>query len=290
MSSEAEETSTTATIRVACPDRKGLVAALTRLLYEHGASILDAQQHADPVDAMFFQRIHFDHAELDVSRESLEDLFRIECARFDMKWQLSYDDRPKRVALFVSTAAHCLYDLLIRQRQDELHGAITVVLSNHEKLAPIAQQFDIPFHSFAITADRKAEQERAQTALLENEGIDLVVLARYMQILTPEFVERWSGRVINIHHSFLPAFIGARPYHQAYRRGVKLIGATAHYTTSDLDEGPIIAQDVVTVSHRDTVADLIRKGRDVERTVLAVAVRNHLEDRIIIHGGRTIVL
>jgi formyltetrahydrofolate deformylase len=283
------ERPTTATLLVSCPDRKGLVAALAQLLYDHGANILQAQQHTDPGEKMFFQRIHFDLRELDISREELEDLLRIECGRFEMRWRIAYSDRTKRVAIFVSRFQHCLYDLLIRHRLGELRCEIPLVISNHSDLEPVAEQFGIPFHVFQITSETKVEQERAQLALLERARIDLIVLARYMQILSPLFLEGYPERIINIHHSFLPAFSGARPYHQAWDRGVKLIGATAHVATEELDEGPILAQDVEPCSHRDSVQDLVRKGRDIERVVLARAVRSHLEDRILVHGRRSIV-
>ncbi len=278
-----------ATLLVACPDRKGLVAALARLLYEHGANILSAQQHADRPSSMFFQRIHFDTTELDIARGALEDLLRIECGRFGMRWRIAYSDRPKRMAIFVSRFEHCLYDLLIRHRLGELACEIPLVISNHPELASVAAQFGVPYHAIPVRAETKRAQEEQAQRLLEAERVDLIVLARYMQVLSDAFVARWPERIINIHHGFLPAFSGARPYHQALERGVKLIGATAHYATSELDEGPIIAQDVEPCSHRDTVEDLVRKGRDVERVVLARAVRGHLEDRILVHGRRTIV-
>jgi formyltetrahydrofolate deformylase len=279
----------TATLLVSCPDRKGLVAALAKLLAEHGANILQAQQHTDSQDRMFFQRIHFETAELDIGRDELEALLRIECGRYDMEWQISYGDRLKRVAIFVSKFEHCLYDLLLRHRLGELRCEIPLVISNHPDLEAVATQFGVRYHVVPITEETKRAQEAKEVALLESERIDLIVLARYMQILSDEFAEKFPRRIINIHHSFLPAFMGARPYHQAYARGVKLIGATAHYATPELDEGPIIAQDVVPASHRDTVEDLVRKGRDVERTALAQAVRCHLEDRILVQGQRTIV-
>jgi formyltetrahydrofolate deformylase len=278
-----------ATLRVSCPDRKGLVAALAQLLADHGANILAAQQYTDPVASMFFERIRFDTEELDISREALEDLLRIECGRFDMSWKLSWSDHAKRIAIFVSRAEHCLYDLLLRHRLGELPCEIAMVLSNHPDLEEVATQFGVPYHVFSITKETKREQEDREMALLEEQRVDLAVLARYMQILSGEFIARFPERIINIHHSSLPAFMGARPYHQAHERGVKLIGATAHYATSDLDEGPIIAQDVEPCSHRDTISDLVRKGRDIERVVLARAVRWHLEDRVIVHGRRTIV-
>ena len=279
----------TATLVVSCPDRKGLVAALASLLHDHGANIREAQQHLDPVEKIFSQRIHFDLADLDLPRAELEELLRIECGRYQMRWRISYSDRPKRLAIFVSRFEHCLYDLLIRHRLGELRCEIPLVVSNHPELGAIATQFGVAFHAFPIEKHTKAAQEARELALLDRERIDVVVLARYMQVLSAEFIARFPERIINIHHSTLPAFVGARPYHQAHERGVKLVGATAHYATSDLDEGPIIAQDVVSVSHRDTVEDMVRKGRDVERMVLASAVRAHLDDRIVALGRRTVV-
>jgi formyltetrahydrofolate deformylase len=206
-----------------------------------------------------------------------------------MAWRLSYSDRRKRMAIFVSRLDHCLYDLLLRHRAGELDCDIPLVVSNHDDLRPVAEQFGLAFHLFPITAESKRRQEDLELELLSSLNIDLVVLARYMQVLSSCFVERYPSRVINIHHSFLPAFSGARPYRRAYRRGVKLVGATAHYATGDLDEGPIIEQSVARASHRDSVDDLVRKGRDIERTVLATAVRAHLEDRILVYENKTVV-
>ena len=281
--------SPTATLLLCCPDRKGLVAAMAQLLHDHGANILEAQQHLDPHEGVFSQRIHFDLGELDIARDQLEALLAIECGRYQMRWRIAYSDRPKRVAIFVSKFEHCLYDLLIRHRLGELRCEIALIVSNHPDLGGIAKQFGVAYHVFAIDKLSKAEQESREIALLEREAIDLVVLARYMQVLSDGFIARYPERIINIHHSTLPAFSGARPYHQAFERGVKRVGATAHYATSELDEGPIIEQDVVAVSHRDTIDDLVRKGRDVERMVLARAVRAHLEDRILALGRRTVV-
>ena len=281
-------TSTVATLLVQCPDRKGLIAALAQLLYDHGANILQAQQHTESSEQMFFQRIRFDMAELDISRQALQDLLSIECERYKMRWRISYSDRPKRLAIFVSKFEHCLHDLLLRHRLGEFDCELAMVISNHPDLEPVASQFGVPFHVFPITSETKAEQEKKEISFLEQEKVDLIVLARYMQILSDWFVSRFPERIINIHHSFLPAFSGARPYHQAHEQGVKLIGATAHYATSELDEGPIIAQDVVPCTHRDTVQDLVRKGRDVERVVLARAVSWHVDDRVLVHGRRTI--
>jgi formyltetrahydrofolate deformylase len=279
----------TATLLVSCPDRRGLVAALAQLLYGHGANILDADQHTDPVEGQFFQRIRFDTSEMHTDRVALERAIAEVAERFQMRWTLNQDADLKKMAIFVSRYDHCLYDLLLRHRAGELHCQITLVISNHPDLKPIADQFGVEFHVFPITAQTKREQEGRECELLEERGIDLVVLARYMQILTGDFIARFPCRIINIHHSFLPAFIGGKPYHQAYQRGVKLIGATAHYATTELDEGPIIEQDVIRASHRDSTADLVRKGRDLERTVLARAVRWHLDDRVLAYGNKTVV-
>lgn len=284
-----ERAPSTATLLVSCPDRRGIVAALAQLLYGHGANILDADQHTDAEARHFFQRIRFDRAEMHTDRIALEAAIAEVAERFGMTWRIHYDEEPKRVAVFVSRADHCLYDLLLRHRAGELRCEIPLVVSNHPDLGSVAQQFGIRFEVFPITPETKREQERREMELLESLGIDLVVLARYMQVLSDEFIGRYPARIINIHHSFLPAFVGGRPYHQAYARGVKLVGATAHYATSDLDEGPIIEQDVVRASHRDSVADLVRRGRDVERLVLARAVRWHLEDRVLVFGNKTVV-
>lgn len=278
-----------ATLLVSCPDRKGLVAALAQLLYGHGCNILDADQHTDPAASMFFQRIRFDLAELHTDRVGLERGIADVAQRFEMTWQLSYEAKRKRVAIFVSKVEHCLYDLLLRHRAGELSCDISMVVSNHEDLAFVAKQFDVPFHLFPIDKTNKVEQEHKQWALLDEDGVDLVVLARYMQILSAEFTARYPNRIINIHHSFLPAFVGSKPYHRAYDRGVKLIGATAHYATGELDEGPIIEQDVARASHRDSVEDLVRRGRDMEKVALARAVKWHIEDRILVYANKTVV-
>jgi formyltetrahydrofolate deformylase len=279
----------TATLLVHCPDRRGIVAALAQLLYGHGANILDADQHTDVAVGQFFQRIRFDAAELHTDRLALENAVREIAERFAMRWRMSWGEHRQRVAIFVSKYDHCLYDLLWRHRAGELPCEIAMVVSNHPDLEPVAGQFGVPYRVFPIRPDSKAEQERREMELLRSESVDLVVLARYMQVLSGGFIEQFPGRIINIHHSFLPAFMGGKPYHQAAQRGVKLIGATAHYATTDLDEGPIIEQDVIRTSHRDSVDDLVRKGRDVERAVLARAVRWHLEDRILVYGNKTVV-
>ncbi|HVH05788.1 MAG TPA: formyltetrahydrofolate deformylase [Myxococcota bacterium] len=279
----------TATLLVHCPDRRGIVAALAQLLYGHGANILDADQHTDLVAGQFFQRIRFDVGELHTDRLTLEGAIRESAERFSMDWRLAWTHERKRVALFVSRFDHCLFDLLWRHRAGELACDIAFVLSNHPDLEPVATQFGVPYRIVPITKETKAAQEKLELDVLRAERVDLVVLARYMQVLSADFIASFPGSIINIHHSFLPAFMGGRPYHQAAERGVKLIGATAHYATTDLDEGPIIEQDVIRTSHRDSVDDLVRKGRDVERAVLARAVRWHLEDRILVYGNKTVV-
>jgi len=279
----------TATLLVCCPDRKGLVAALAQVLYGHGANILDADQHTDPIAGQFFQRIKFDMSELHTDRRSLETAIGEVAARFSMNWRIADGLSYGRTAIFVSKYDHCLYDLLLRQRAGELHTEFPMIISNHPDLEPVANQFDVPFHYLPMTKETKREQEAKTLQLLKKENIDLVVLARYMQILTDDFLKAYDGHVINIHHSFLPAFMGSKPYHRAFERGVKLIGATAHYATADLDEGPIIEQDVVRCSHRDSVQDLVRKGRDREKGVWARAVRWHLDDRILVYDNKTVV-
>jgi len=279
----------TATLLVCCPDQRGIVAALAQVLYGHGANILDADQHTDAVAGWFFQRIRFDLENLHTDRVSLERAIAEVGERFSMRSRLAYASQHKRMALFVSRYDHCLYDLLLRHRAGELAGEIPVIVSNHPDLEPVAAQFGIDYRVFPVTRDTKLEQEEREIELLDSLGVDVIVLARYMQVLSSGFVKHYPERIINIHHSFLPAFVGGRPYHQAYERGVKLIGATAHYATSDLDEGPIIEQDVIRASHRDSVADLVRKGRDVERNVLARAVRAHLDDRVLVYGNKTVV-
>jgi formyltetrahydrofolate deformylase len=278
-----------ATLLVSCPDRRGIVASLAQVLYGHGANILDSDQHSDPVAQQFFQRLRFDLADLVTDRGTLERAVAEVAARFGMTYRLSYESRIKRVAVFVSRYDHCLYDLLLRHRAGELRCEMVLIVSNHADLEPVAAQFSVPFHVHPIDKSNKREQETQIAELLEQQQIDLVVLARYMQILSEPFVQGFSSRIINIHHSFLPAFVGGKPYHQAYQRGVKLIGATAHYATAVLDEGPIIEQDVVRCSHRDSVEDLARKGRDLEKVVLARAVRWHLDDRVLVYGNKTVV-
>jgi formyltetrahydrofolate deformylase len=278
-----------AILRVRCQDRTGIIAALSDFVFRHGGNILDLDQHSEPETGRFFMRLVWDLERFSLDADGVRLGLEVFARSLGLAWELDLSDRLDRVAVFCSKEPHCLYDLLLRQRVGELAGELVLVVSNHPDCRPAAEYFGLPFEVVPVSRDSREAAEARQQELLERHGVGLVVLARYMQILSPAFVGRWAGRVINIHHSFLPAFAGARPYHQAHARGVKLIGATAHYATADLDEGPIIEQDVVRVTHRDGVADMIRKGRDLERQVLARAVRLHLERRVLVEGGRTIV-
>lgn len=278
-----------ATLLLRCPDRRGLVAAVANLLASNGINIIDAQQHTDVDAGLFFHRVQFDMSSMSVSREDFQKQLAEECKTYEMESHLSFGDKKKRVAIFVSKYEHCIYDLLLRHKVGELNCEIPLIISNHEDLRYFADVFNIPYHVFPINRDNKREQEKKETALLREHNIDLIVMARYMQVLSDDMISEFPNRIINIHHSTLPAFKGAKPYHQAHERGVKLVGATAHYATADLDEGPIIAQGVEDSSHSDTIDDLVRKGRDIERVTLAKAVRAHLDDKILVYGHRTIV-
>ena len=279
----------TAVLLLSCRDQKGLVAAVSDLLYRNNGNIIHADQHTDTGEGIFLQRVEWELADFTIPRGEIEAAFRPIAERFDMTWTLRFSDYVPRVAVFGSKLPHCLYDLLARWRMGEFRAEMPLVLSNHADLRSVAEDFAVEYHEFDITPESRAAQEERIIALLDEQRIDVIVLARYMQILGEEIVGRYVNRIINIHHSFLPAFAGARPYHQAHERGVKIIGATAHYVTPKLDEGPIIAQDIVRVSHRDAAADLVRKGRDLEKVVLARAVDLHLRNRIVVYGNKTVV-
>jgi formyltetrahydrofolate deformylase len=281
--------SLTATLLVSCRDRTGLVAALSNFVFQHGGNILDADQHTESGSGEFFMRLVWDVSGFRLDRQATQAGIEALARQFDLGWELTFSDAQPRVAVMVSKASHCLYDLMLCQQLGDLGGEIVRIVSNHDTLADVCRHFDVPLTVIPVQRDQKVAAETRQLALLEELRVDLVVLARYMQILSPAFVERWQGRIINIHHSFLPAFAGARPYQQAQQRGVKVIGATAHYVTAELDQGPIIEQDVCRVSHRDTVEDMMRKGRELERLVLTRAVRLHLQRRVLVSGNRTIV-
>jgi formyltetrahydrofolate deformylase len=277
-----------ATLLLGCPSSPDVTAAFGSALALAGARVLHSEQCTHPESGYLFQRIHADTSALPGGREALERSLRELARQRGVGVEVQRREK-KRVAIFVSKYDHCLYDLLLREQAGELGCQIALVISNHPDLARVAAQFGVEFEVSGKSAANKSQAEQRECALLQDRDIDLVVMARYMQVLSTDFVARWPGRVINIHHSFLPAFMGAKPYHQAQERGVKLIGATAHYATASLDEGPIIEQDVVRCSHKDTTLDLITKGRDLERQVLARAVRYHVEDRVIVHGNRTVV-
>jgi len=268
-----------------CADQPGIVAAVGGLVAGAGGNIVEADQHSDTEAGLFLQRVEFD---VDATLDELRAAFAPVAQRFGMTWRLADLADVSRIAVLVSRQGHCLADLLVRVHLGELRAEIALVASNHDTHAALAGRFDVPFHWLPI-GDDLAAQERALAVLLDEHAPDLVVLARYMRVLSDSLVERWSQRMVNIHHSFLPSFAGARPYHQAHTRGVKVIGATAHYVTAELDEGPIIAQQVLPVSHRDDPARLERRGRDLEAVVLAEAVRLHLEHRVIVYGRRTAV-
>jgi formyltetrahydrofolate deformylase len=279
----------TAILLIDCPDRKGLVAAIANFLYDHGANILHADQHQDNEQGLFFMRVEWALEDFDLDEKAFRRDFDAVARQCRMRWRLEYSNRPLRMAIFVSHYLHCMVDLLHRHQTGELACEIPLIVSNHPDARDLAGFHGIPFHHVPMDEASKTAAESTQLALLESARVDLVVLARYMQVLSPGFVDRYEQRIINVHHSFLPAFSGAKPYHAAFERGVKLIGATSHYVTAALDEGPIIEQDVTRVSHRDQLPDLVQKGRDLERVVLSRAVRWHLEHRILLYGKKSVV-
>jgi len=283
-----------AILLISCPDRKGEVATIADFVYRHNGNILHADEHADEESGLFLMRVEFDPRDFDIdlSQEDLADFgkhFSPIAEAFHMKWRLAQSSLRQRMIILVSKYDHCLVDLLYRHKSGELACDIPLIISNHADNQAIAEFYKIPYAIVPVTKDSKSQAEAKIQALIDEQKPDFMVLARYMQILSNEFVNRYPQQIINIHHSFLPAFVGARPYHQAFERGVKLIGATSHYVTEVLDDGPIIEQDVVRVSHRDTVEDLIRKGRDLEKVVLSRAVRWHVENRVLLYGNKTVV-
>ena len=279
----------TACLLVSCPDRKGLVAAIADFLYAHNANILHADQHQDKEAGLFLMRVEWDLDGFGLGLHRFEEAFAPIAAQHDMTWRLALSSVKPRLAIFVSKFDHCLADLLYRHHAGELYCDIPLIVSNHPDTHWLAEAYKIPFVHIAVTKDNKAEAERQQQALMAAHHVDFIVLARYMQVLSPDFIHQWKNRVINIHHSFLPAFHGAKPYQRAFERGVKLIGATSHYVTEVLDDGPIIEQDVVRISHRDDLDDLVRKGADLEKVVLSRAVRWHIDNRILVYGNKTVV-
>jgi formyltetrahydrofolate deformylase len=279
----------TATLLVTCPDARGIVASIADFLYQHNANILHADQHQDAENNLFLMRVEWDLNDFNLDESAFAEAFDVIAKQFNMQWQLKLAQHKARVAIMVSQYDHCLADLLQRYKSGELACEIPLIISNHHNTEALAKFYGIDFHYVEVNKDNKAQAEAAQFKLFDDYNIDLIVLARYMQILSPQFVTRYPQQIINIHHSFLPAFIGARPYHRAFERGVKLIGATSHYVTEVLDEGPIIEQDIDRISHRDQVEDLIQKGRDLERVVLSKAVRWHIENRILLYANKTVI-
>lgn len=282
-------TKKSAVLLLSCPDKKGVVASIAGFIYQHGGNILHADEHGDADSNVFLMRVEFDPTEFDLPLNELSRHFLPISEQFEMRWRLAESDYRPRMVILVSRYDHCLVDLLYRHQSGELACEIPCIISNHPDSQAIAEFYRIPFFLVPVEKENKLAAERQIRARLERHSVDFIVLARYMQILSDEFVSAYPGRIINIHHSFLPAFVGSKPYHQAFTRGVKLIGATSHYVTEMLDDGPIIEQDVVRVSHRDAVEDLIQKGRDLEKVVLSRAVRWHIENRVLVYGNKTVV-
>ncbi len=280
----------TATILMHCPDQRGIVARVTEFLYENNGNIVYLEQHVDHQEGVFFMRIEWDLDSFAIPEEKVADYFDTLIAqRYGMTWSIYFSGEVPRMVIFVSKMSHCLFDMLARYRAGEWNVDIPFIISNHPDMEPVAKQFGIGYHLFQMDANNKLEQEAKEIQLLKENEINFIVLARYMQVLSGDFINQFSNRIINIHHSFLPAFPGAKPYHSAYERGVKIIGATSHYVTSDLDAGPILEQDVVRISHTDTIKNLIRKGQDLEKIVLSRAVYSHLQRKTLVYKNRTVI-
>lgn len=284
------KTVNTATILMHCDDQIGIVAKVTEFIQNNRGNILALDQHVDHEEGQFFMRIMWDLAEFAIPKDKIQDYFQtLIASAYNMQFKVYFSEDKPRMALFVSKMDHCLFDILARYQGREWNVEIPLVISNHEDLRSVVEQFGIPFYCFPITKDNKETQEAKELELLDKYNITFVVLARYMQIISPEFISKYPNKIINIHHSFLPAFTGAKPYHAAYKRGVKIIGATSHYVTTDLDEGPIIEQDVTRITHRDTVDDLVLKGRDLEKIVLSRAINLHIQRKTLVYNNKTIV-
>lgn len=286
----ADKNRTTAILLIHCPDKQGLLALVTEFINSNNGNILYLDQHVDREEKLFYMRIEWDLCHFSIPKEKIADYFSTLIAqKHQMTFQIHFSEEKPRMAIFVSKMSHCLFDLLARYTAGEWNVEIPLIISNHPDMADVARRFDIDYHLFPVDKENKAEMEAREIALLEEHQIDFIVLARYMQIISDSFIAHYPHRIINIHHSFLPAFVGAKPYHAAYERGVKLIGATSHYVTTELDAGPIIKQEVTHVSHKDTVHDLIAKGRDLEKIVLSKAVNKHIERKILVYNNRTVV-
>ena len=280
----------TAILLLHCPDKPGLIAELTNFVTVNNGNIVYLDQYVDHTEGIFFMRMEWDLQKFLIPTDKIEDYFTtLYAQKHNMEFRLYFSDRKPRMAIFVSKMSHCLYDMLARYTAGEWDVDIPLIISNHPDLKPAADRFGIPYHIFPITKDNKAELEPQEMKLLKDNDIDFIVLARYMQIISPEMIAAYPNKIINIHHSFLPAFVGAKPYHAAYARGVKLIGATSHYVTQDLDAGPIIEQDVTRITHKDTIQDLVNKGKDLEKIVLSAAVQKHIERKILSFKNKTVI-
>jgi len=279
----------TAILLLSCPDRIGLVSRISHFIFERGGNILDLDEHVDPEEQVFSIRIAWDMRNFSIPTSELKEAFTPLAKEFNATWDIKFLEKKTKVAIFVSKYDHCLHEILWRNKMGEFLIEISFIISNHPDLEPLANQYHIPFYLFPITRENKIDQEKKELRLLAEHNVETIVLARYMQILSSEFVKKYPSKIINIHHSFLPAFVGSNPYKQAFQRGVKIIGATSHYVTEELDEGPIIDQDIIRISHKDTLKDLIRKGRDLERLVLARALNYHFEHRVLVKGRKTII-
>ena len=282
--------SKTAKLLLHCPDRPGILAEVTDFITVNKGNIVYLDQYVDHVENIFFMRIEWELAQFLVPQEKIHDYFAtLYAQKYQMDFRLYFSDVKPRMAIFVSKMSHCLYDLLARYTAGEWQVEIPLIISNHPDLQHVAERFDIPFHLFPITKENKAEQEQRELELLAEQGVNFIVLARYMQVVSDQLIEAYPNRIINIHHSFLPAFVGAKPYHAAFQRGVKIIGATSHYVTNELDAGPIIEQDVVRITHKDTVQDLVNKGKDLEKIVLSRAVQKHIERKVLAYKNKTVI-
>ncbi len=281
---------TTAKLLLHCPDKQGLLAEVTNFIMINKGNIVYLDQYVDRVENVFFMRIEWELEEFLIPKDKIYDYFNTMFAqKYDMDFRLYFSDVKPRMAVFVSKMSHCLYDMLSRYAMGEWNVEIPLIVSNHPDLKPVAEQFGIPFYVFPITKENKAEQEQAEMELLAENKINFIVLARYMQVISENMIKAYPNKIINIHHSFLPAFVGAKPYHAAFARGVKIIGATSHYVTTDLDAGPIIEQDVVRITHKDTLDDLVNKGKDLEKIVLSRAVQKHIERKILSYHNKTVI-
>lgn len=281
---------TTAKLLLHCPDKQGLLAEVTNFIMINNGNIVYLDQYVDRVENVFFMRIEWELGEFLIPKDKIYDYFHTMFAqKYDMDFRLYFSDVKPKMAIFVSKMSHCLYDMLSRYAMGEWDVEIPLIVSNHPDLKPVAEQFRIPFHVFPVTKENKAEQEKAEMELLAENKVNFIVLARYMQVISENMIKAYPNKIINIHHSFLPAFVGAKPYHAAFARGVKIIGATSHYVTTDLDAGPIIEQDVVRITHKDTLNDLVNKGKDLEKIVLSRAVQKHIDRKILSYHNKTVI-